>query len=360
MPSRLIASGIALCVVIFSSAQLGIAADRLLKADYGGRSLHGLVLADLASEVQLLGSDGQLRVLSKSKLVRPQWLNGNLIASPAAELKTELLREFGKGFDVSGTGHYLVVHPAGQRDLWAARFEEIYRSFRWYFQVRSFPVQQPKFILIAVVFPTQSDFMRFAAQQGHQVSANVLGFYDPRSNRVYMYDFTAGRRNPADWQTNAETVIHEVTHQMAFNSGVHSRFGQAPKWVVEGLATVFEAPGVWNGLKKNSPADRVNRNQLTQFRAALAKRPKGALLQFIADDRTFNANVASGYAEAWALSHYLTETNPRAYAKYLQITGATRSAAPTSTERVKDFTSCFGADLAVLEANFVRYMAEIR
>lgn len=360
MPSRTNLTVIVFFAGLALTSPSANAADRLLRTEYAGRSINGLVLAEMASDVQLLGSDGQLRVLSKAKLVRPQWLNGTLTASPAPELKTDLLREFGKGFDVSGTGHYLVVHPAGQRDLWAARFEEIYRSFRWYFQVRSFPVQEPKFILIAVVFPTQSDFLRFAAQQGHPVTANVLGFYDPRSNRVYMYDFTAGRRNAVEWQTNAETVIHEVTHQMAFNSGVHSRFGQSPKWIVEGLATLFEAPGVWNGLKRTSPADRVNRIQLTQFRASLSKRTKGALAQFIADDRTFNANVSSGYAEAWALSHYLTETNPRAYAKYLQMTGTSRNTAPNSNERLKDFTSCFGSDLALLEANFLRYIAEIR
>jgi hypothetical protein len=336
------------------------AADRLLRADYGGSQLSGLVLADNANQVQILAADGQLRLLNKDKLTRPQWSQGTFNSSPASQLKTELLREFGKGFDVSGTGHYLVVHPAGQRDLWAARFEEIYRSFRWYFQVRGFPLQQPKFILIAVVFPTQNDFLRFSAQQGNRPSSNVLGYYDPKSNRVYMYDYTAGRRNPAEWQTNAETVIHEVTHQMAFNSGVHSRFGQPPKWVVEGLATLFEAPGVWNGLKKTAPADRVNRAQLQQFRGSLANRPKGALAQFISHDRAFDASTSAAYAESWALSHYLTETNPKAYAKYLQITGAARNSAATPNERVKEFSSCFGTDLAVLEANFLRYMVEIR
>ncbi len=349
-----------LFALLLARVDLLSAADRLLKVDYGGSTLQGLVLADTTDQVQILGNDGQLRLLAKDKLARPQWSQGVFNASPAAELKTQLLREFGKGFDVSGTGHYLVVHPAGQRDAWAARFEEIYRSFRWYFQVRSFPLQNPKFILIAVVFPTQNDFLRFSAQQGNRVGNNVLGYYEPKSNRVYMYDYTAGRKNPAEWQTNAETVIHEVTHQMAFNSGVHSRFGQQPKWVVEGLATLFEAPGVWNGLKKTTPADRVNRNLLNQFRGTLAKRQKGALLQFISQDRAFDQAAANAYAEAWALSHYLTETNPKGYAKYLQLTGAAKNTALSPNDRVKEFSSCFGNDLAVLEANFLRFMVEIR
>lgn len=349
-----------LMAYLSSSAGALIAQDRLLRADYGGVPLSGLVLADLPKEVQILASDGQLRLLSKDKLTRPQWTQGSLAASTSAELKSSLSREFGSGFEVSGTGHYLVAHPKGQRDAWAARFEEIYRSFHYYFQVRGFPLQSPKFTLIAVVFPSQADFMRFASQLGNRISPNVLGFYDPKSNRVYMYDYTAGRKNLGDWQTNAETVIHEVTHQMAFNTGVHSRFGQPPKWVIEGLATLFEAPGVWNGLKKTSPADRVNRNLLAQFRSTLGNLPKGALAQFVADDRTFNNNTAGGYAQAWALSHYLSETNPRGYAKYLQLTGVARNTVPSSTERLKEFSGCFGSDLALLEANFLRFMAEIR
>lgn len=349
----------AVLLLLGGAAVPTIAADRLIKAEYGGRPFTGLILADLPAEVQFLASDGQLRTLNKKELVRPQWTSGVFTASAAPELKTELLREFGRGFEVSGVGHYLVVHPAGERQRWAERFEEIYRSFRWYFQVRGFPLQTPKFILVAVVFPTQADFQRFAAQQGQRVSSSVLGYYDPRSNRVYMYDYAAGR-NGADWKTNAETIIHEVTHQMAFNSGVHSRFGQPPKWVVEGLATLFEAPGVWNGLKQTSPGDRVNRKMLAQFRAGLQNRPKGTLLQLVSHDRAFDANPAAGYAEAWALSHYLTETNPRAYAKYLQLTGAPRNSAPNSQERVKDFASCFGSDLAIVESNFLRFISEIR
>src|SRR5262245_20690259 len=32
-----------------------------------------------------------------------------------------------------------------------------------------------------------------------------------------------------------DTMIHEATHQVAFNTGLHSRLGCNPKWVVEGL-----------------------------------------------------------------------------------------------------------------------------
>ena len=74
---------------------------------------------------------------------------------------------------------------------------------------------------------------------------NTLGHYDPASNRVFLFDVTSGTSGD-DWSENADTIIHEATHQTAYNVGVHKRFTAAPRWLVEGLATMFEARGVWN------------------------------------------------------------------------------------------------------------------
>ena len=72
----------------------------------------------------------------------------------------------------------------------------------------------------------------------------TLGHYDPASNRVFLFDAT--KDAGYDWSENADTIIHEATHQTAYNVGVHKRFIAAPRWMVEGLATMFEARGVWN------------------------------------------------------------------------------------------------------------------
>ena len=41
----------------------------------------------------------------------------------------------------------------------------------------------------------------------------------------------------------SDTIIHEATHQTAYNVGVHARFADQPRWLVEGLAMMFEAEG---------------------------------------------------------------------------------------------------------------------
>ena len=164
---------------------------------------------------------------------------------PPSEFRAVLLRELGSGYEVSGTSHYLVAHPRDQRDKWAERFEDLYRSFVHYFSVRGFEPSPPPFPLVGVVCRNRAEFARYAAAQGDAVPNGVVGYYDIESNRITLYDM-GGKADSANWRQNAAVLIHEATHQMAFNTGVHSRYCPPPKWLAEGLAMLFEAPGVYD------------------------------------------------------------------------------------------------------------------
>ena len=57
------------------------------------------------------------------------------------------------------------------------------------------------------------------------------------------------------------TIVHEATHQIAFNSGLHQRLSDCPKWFSEGVAMYCETPDLkssegWAGI------GAVNRNRL--------------------------------------------------------------------------------------------------
>ena len=45
--------------------------------------------------------------------------------------------------------------------------------------------------------------------------------------------------NVPDWERNVATIIHEATHQLAYNSGMQRRYADNPMWVSEGLATAW-------------------------------------------------------------------------------------------------------------------------
>jgi hypothetical protein len=81
------------------------------------------------------------------------------------------------------------------------------------------------------------------------------------------------------------------------------------------------------------------------------------LTALIASDRLFRNSPSAAYAEAWALTLYLVEKQPRKYAAYVARTVARPSFQEyTAAERTADFTAVFGDDWRMLEARFLRFV----
>ena len=107
----------------------------------------------------------------------------------------------------------------------------------------------PDFPLVAVVFNSRESYAKFSEGELGSGAGSIVGYYSLRTNRVTMYDLT-GRgslRSPATGVARlaksiamlarpsrravVATVVHEATHQMAFNSGLQTRFADIPLWV---------------------------------------------------------------------------------------------------------------------------------
>jgi hypothetical protein len=333
----------------------------MFRATVNGQTVEGKPLSWDASNMLLLARDGQLHEFDPREAKDAVKTGSAFAGYTADELRAELVREFGPQFDVSTTRHYVVVHPHGQRDEWANRFEDLYNRFGHYFRVRGFALQEPLYPLVAIVFRDKAEYFRRATASGTPMHPNALGHYDPATNRVFLYDATANASG-IEWSENADTIIHEATHQTAYNTGVHRRFALPPRWMVEGLATMFEAPGVWSERYDHTQSDRINRTRLDGFRRYITQRRQpGSLARLLAGDDLFRSDVDAAYAEAWALSFYLSETQPRMYAAYLQKTAERPIFTDyPAVERVADFQSVFGSDMKLFEAKFLRYMEEVQ
>jgi Protein of unknown function (DUF1570) len=354
-----VAIGLVLAVLAIAPVDCAMA-QAAFKLQLDERWVEGTPLVATEKQVFLLARDGQMWEFAPSQAQSYSKSSSTFQAYSQAEMRGQLMREFGNKFEVSGNGHYLVVHPAGQKDLWAPRFEELYRSFVHYFNTRAFRPSSPRFPMVAVVYPRQADFQRAATADGSRNVKNMLGYYSPKTNRIVLYDATAGRAG-LDWGTNADTIIHEATHQMAFNAGMHNRFGETPQWVCEGLATMFEARGVWNGRVHHNVSDRVNRLQLAAYRRYQTRRSKNALAEMVGSDRAFDKDTEGAYAEAWALSFFLSEQEPRKYVRYLMKTAAVQDfTLYPAPQRLKDFTDAFGGNLGLLDARMQRFIGELK
>lgn len=333
----------------------------MLAVDLGGSRIEGWPLFWSNSQIEMLARDGRLWSFAPSQARKSQELNAPFRSFSFAEVRDRVGRELGPGFEVTGTGHYLVAHPRGQKDLWSPRFEELYRSFVHYFSVRGFTIREPEFPLVAIVWKNEQDFLRYASNEGASIVPGTLGYYSPVSNRITLFDVGGGEKSTAAWEQNAETIIHEATHQTAFNTGVHKRFAQTPRWLVEGLGTMFEAPGVWKSREKPLRADRIHRARLAQFQQLASSFKPGFVAEFVSEDRMFRSDVQRAYATAWALSFYLVESRPQKYAQYLALTAGRGDFSDyPAAGRLADFTKVFGHDLAVLEAQFLKFIRETR
>jgi hypothetical protein len=326
-----------------------------------GTALEGAPLTWSEQRVVLLARDGRLWDFSPDDAENFHKTTSYFVPYTQGEMQHRLEAEFSQGMEVTATGHYLVVHPSGQT-FWAERIEQMYREFVHNFGVRGVSTHQPELPLVAIVFQRQETFQNYALRDGARITSDALGYYSPKTNRVSLFDSGEGKPTSVDWRRNASTVIHEMAHQVAFNTGVHNRFAVTPTWLVEGLGTMFEARGVWAPQDYPSQSDRINRGRLAQFKQYAAARHKPGTIQgLVASDRMFQQDTAAAYAESWALTFYLAETQSRAYADYLKKTAARPDfALYTPAERTADFVAAFGDDWRMLDVRVARFIDELR
>jgi hypothetical protein len=311
--------------------------------------------------MMLLRRDGKISILPVKSEQDYQEVKKGFDPYSAEDIRTRLQKEFGSRYQVSKTQNFVVVHPPGDFNVWAMPFQELYSRFRVYFSSRGFQLERPEFPMVAVVLNTRGEFDRFLKDY-HEYDSEILGYYSPRSNRIITYDQTGGRSRSKDWFFNADTIIHEATHQSAFNTGVHSRFGPVVRWASEGLAMLFEAPGINNSMYHSSQADRINRDRLRELKAFYRKgKVKGAMSKLVLSNDLFRSDPHLAYAVSWGMTFYLSQAMPAKYHRYLRNDGERNDFSNyTRKQRAQDFASAFGSNFSVLEARMERYFDEIK
>ena len=351
--------------------------DSLIEARDGKTVTTGKLLAKDKERAVLLDRVGGLHDLTLGSVtLKPT--NSRFQSLPTTELRNQLSREFGKDFEIGTTRHYVVVAPHGRAADYAAIFEEQYTTLQRYFKTRSFSLTEPQFPMMAVVFPTQKQFIEYANRDGSKVMANMQGYYSPRTNRVALFETTSksvavsaidplsASRSPVFGAIKTdlkETMIHEATHQVAYNIGLHSRVGETPRWVVEGMATVFEPEAMRTAASGNLPKQRLNWERYVVFQnfVQTKRRQPKSLRSFIESEDLYESAVLDFYAQSWALTFFLVETRPRNYSAYLKrIAARDPFAEYPAKERLADFKETIHADVDWLDVQFVKYLDGVK
>jgi hypothetical protein len=274
------------------------------------------------------------------------------------EMQRRMLAEMPTGFKVHRTPHYLIFYNCNEP--YAKRvgilFEQLYRGFFTFWKNQHWKLPKPKIPLVAIVLRDHKAFLKHAVADIGETAKSVIGYYHLLSNRMTTY-------NEPNFERNVSTIIHEGTHQLAYNCGLQRRFADNPMWVSEGLAMFFEAPDRRNPLKWRS-IGRVNQVNLARWHKYVPKRPSESLATLLADDSRFRnpGTATAAYAEGWALTYYLIKTNrKKEYVQYLKLLSEGKPLVErTQRERIQMFEIAFNTTLAELDKAFLKYMRTVR
>jgi hypothetical protein len=318
----------------------------------------------------LIGRDGKLWSIDKDELISRNESGEPFRPLAPTKLGKQLQAELGAGFDVVVTKHYVICSSASREyaRYCGALFERLYVSFHNYWKQRGLKLSEPEFPLVALIFAGEKEFAAFATKDAGADAATAKGYFSIGTNQMVLYDLTAGKPGDIEGQLalvpfNIATVIHEATHQIAFNSGMHTRYADNPLWLVEGMAMYFETPDL-SSKSGWKTAGAVNDLRLEQFQEFAARRRQpDSLVTLIASDARFTDSDQMGdaYAEAWALSHFLIQRKKEAYVKYLGTLAAKpRLVFDSPEERLAEFRAAFGADLEQLNSELLKHVRKLK
>ncbi|PQO43339.1 DUF1570 domain-containing protein [Blastopirellula marina] len=342
----------------------------------------GKVIAQGDSGVILETPDGMMWPILADDLISGKREPGDFQPLDKKALTEKLLAELPPGFEIHETAHYLICYNTSKAYAYwcGSLYERLYRGFVNYWKQRGVELVEPSQPLVAVVFDNKQNYAAYGKEELGDSAGSIIGYYSMHTNRVAMYDLTGADAARAQGSSQRDiarinsilarpeatylvaTIVHEATHQLAYNCGLQVRLADNPVWVSEGLAIYFETPDLsssrgWRGIGE------VNRLRLPQAKR-LVQRPGGQLIaQLLIDDDQFRKaeTALDAYALAWALNYYLLKRYPDAYCNYLKHLSERKPLHdPPREERLAEFQKYVTSDLTALEADFRKFIAGLR
>jgi hypothetical protein len=282
----------------------GIGGEEIDRRSWFGKAFAaaaGLVCNDTVSRAEMAAEDPKL--------------------SPAAEAERELERALARARAATSrplrtlrSDQYQMVGDAAEpfMRITLSDCENIAQDFIGYYQGQGFDVKRPRRRLTLVVFLDERPYLEFARKFARGVTVYAWGFYSRLENWLVLFDF---RNVPVNERgagyKNVRTLAHEGTHQLTFNTGLLNRRGDAPRAVIEGLASYGET----RPLHGHGEPGQINGTLLDDL-AHIQRRVKwiSATDLLTDDDATFGTTLDQtllAYAQGWLLVYYLMKSPSR-------------------------------------------------
>ncbi|MGO9597378.1 MAG: DUF1570 domain-containing protein [Isosphaeraceae bacterium] len=309
----------------------------------------------------------------KAKAQQPKTAAAGLKAEDDRAVAEPELAELQKRLVKAGIGplvtvrsaHYVAIGDAPEASikLILGDCEQLASDYLKHFQSRGFAVRLPERRMVVAMFRDDRSFGRFfhlptwVELADKKEAIQSAGRYYLTTNTLFVFDWRNVPIMPRSAHKNMQTLSHEGTHQLSFNTGLLNRAGDTPHAIVEGLGTYGEARKIMGPSDLGRP-NVTRMEDLAKIQRRVAWIPVRELLT---DDAIFqsgsSARVMLGYAQSWLLVHYLMkdqDTLPR-FRNYLQaIAKRTRP-----DHRLEDAQAHLG-DLDHLDRDLRRYAVRIQ
>jgi hypothetical protein len=277
-------------------------------------------------------------------------------------LSARLAAEF-PGFKIKATNHYLYVYSTSEEfQLGTSRIlETMFGGLETFAAAQKLETHDPATPLVVVMFQTDEEFQKY-----RRMPEGVVAYYHTLSNRVFLYEQSklAAVRPDLAIQQSISTIAHEGAHQILHNIGVQQRLSFWPMWLGEGLAEYLAPTSTGARLKWKGPGEvnDMRMFELEQYlKSDLAKEPDGKLIE-----HTVLAGrlTSTGYASAWALTHYLAKNRRAEFGSLLRecsrlgpLQGATDITPPGIVRgNHQQFVKLFGEDMIDHERRLILHL----
>ncbi len=336
------------------------------KTDSGQQTLEGEIIVDAQDGgIVLRDAMNELHPIQPQNLISKTQDDRAFAFYDSEEIKTKLLAQLPDGFKVLQFPHYLIFYNTSEVFAqWSGGlFERLRDVFTNFWSVRGVTIFPQSTSSIAIIFGSKSDYIQYSKPELGEAAEAIIGYYSMQTNRITLYDLTesdssksvSGRRTTNAAQVQrilsqpssarlVATIVHEATHQIAYNCGLQVRYGDMPRWLSEGIAMYFETPDLksskgWGALGKDNTA------RLSRFKARLNRRNPQALKLLLTDDSLFNdmKTAEDAYCEAWAVTWLLIKQKPDKFVEYIsQMSQKKPFIWSSGQERLEQFEACFG------------------
>ena len=341
------------------------------------KKLRGKLLVEALDGSLLLEDDQQtLHIVSGESITQQSTLREINPLTPK-QLGQKTIANLPDGFSFITTRHYLICYNTslGYARWSAALLERLFTGFHAFWSQAGLEVQQPEHPLIVIIFSNRNDYKRAAKKEVGDASHSIVGYYNQLTNQITTYDITGSDSNdPTTRQSLSSagnlilrnpqassliaTLVHEATHQLAFNAGLHVRLSPTPVWLSEGIATYFETPDLTNSRGWQS-IGAINEARLELI---LKQFTPGLISRFIAEDEPFHNpdEALIAYAHAWALVSFLATMRREDFCTYIahfSKKGPLELDSPE--ERMNEFKNAFQCEPDDLEPAIIQYINAI-